>query len=244
MKTKAVIEQVLKHYPRLFAAGSKIYHSINSSFQTLSPGAPDAIYQSLKTANELNAGASGDYYEFGLFRGYTLWAAHEACKKLGMQETHLYGFDSFKGLPPVLGIDRTHAGFFESQFTCPKAVVIDNLTRRGVDWRRISLIEGFFHDSLTEELKHKYPFKTVAVAFIDCDLYSSTREVLNWLTSLLAENSILLFDDWYSCGASPKLGQPKAFREFLESNSNYSAEPIAEFEDHGKSFILRGSGKS
>lgn len=238
-RAKKIIEQVLKKYPPLFATVSKFYYAINSSFQTLSPGAPEAIYQAFRMAKELNPSRSGDYYEFGLFRGYTLWVAHEACRKLGMTQTHLYGFDSFKGLPPVDGIDQANAGFFESQFACPKAVVVTNLTRGRVDWSRISLIEGFFHESLTTELKKKHPFKRVAVAFIDCDLYSSTKDVLSWLTSLVAENSVLLFDDWYTFGTGPELGQQKAFREFLEKNPQYVAEPFVEFEDYGKSFILR-----
>jgi O-methyltransferase len=238
-RAKKIIERALKKYPPLFATASKLYYAINSSFHTLSPGAPEAIYQALRIAKELNPSSLGDYYEFGLFRGYTLWAAHEACRKLGMIQTHLYGFDSFKGLPQVEGIDQANAGFFESQFACSKAVVVNNLTRHGVDWSRISLIEGFFHESLTGELKQKYPFKRVAVAFIDCDLYSSTKDVLSWLTSLVAEHSVLLFDDWYSFGASPEFGQQKAFREFLEKNPHYVAEPFIEFEDHGKSFILR-----
>jgi len=238
-RAKKIIEHALQKHPSLFAIASKIYYTINPSFQTLSPGAPEAIYQAFRMAKAMNPSRLGDYYEFGLFRGYTLWAAHEACKKLCLTRTHLYGFDSFQGLPPVEGIDRANAGFFASQFACSQASVVHNLTKRGVDWSQISLIEGFFHESLTEELKKKYPFQRVAVAFIDCDLYSSTKDVLSWLTSLVAENSVLLFDDWYSFGDNPALGQQKAFGEFLAKNPCYVAEPCMEFEDHGKAFILR-----
>ena len=156
-----------------------------------------------------------------------------------MAATHFYGFDSFRGLPDVEGIDQVSNQFFKGQFACSIDEVERNLSDHGVDWSRTTLIDGFFSDTLTEESKRYYPFRTVNVAFIDCDLYSSTREVLDWLRDLLSDGTILLFDDWFAFGPNGELGQPRAFREFLEKHPELSAEPFVEFADNGKGFVLR-----
>jgi hypothetical protein len=235
---KKRVAHALRGHPTLFAFFSRAYYKVDRSFRTLSPGAPDAIHRAFARRQEELVGEEGDYYEFGVFRGFTFLSAQRACDELGLERVQLYGFDSFGGLPEVEGIDRTNNQFFEGQFACSKDEVVRNLTERGFDWSRATLIEGFFSDSLTQALKRDLPLRKVGVAFIDCDLYSSTVEVLVWLESLLADGSILLFDDWYSFGESPDLGQQKAFAEFLESHGEWAAEPFIEFEDHGKGFIL------
>jgi len=238
---KKGVENVLRDHPRLFALFSRAYYKLDRSFRTLSPGAPDAIRKAFARSRDGLVGDAGDYYEFGVFRGFTFLSAAQACRDLGLDQVRLYGFDSFDGLPDVQGIDTTNNQFFAGQFACSKGEVERNLTEHGIDWSRATLIEGFFSDSLTEALKAELPLRRVGVAFIDCDLYSSTVEVLGWLGGLLADGSILLFDDWYSFGDSPELGQQKAFAEFLESHAEWVAEPFVEFEDHGKAFILHRS---
>jgi hypothetical protein len=63
--------------------------------------------------------------------------------------------------------------------------------------------------------------------------------VLAWLEGYLRPGSIVLFDDWTSFGDDPTLGQPRAFHEWLAANPRFTAEPLLEFEDHGKGFTLR-----
>lgn len=193
-------------------------------------------------AKALNPHNPGDYYEFGLFGGYTFWVAQQACQELKIMDTNFYGFDSFRGLPPLKDIDKTGNLFFEGQFACSKEDVVRNLNKKGIDWSRTELIEGFFNESLTEDLKARFPFKQVAVAFVDCDLYSSTNEVLQWLRSFLKDGSILLFDDWRAFGDNPHLGQQRALGEFLGKNPGITGEPLWKFEDHGQAFMVRVRG--
>jgi O-methyltransferase len=233
------LARLLQKNPQTFALASKIYYTLDRSFMTLSPGAPDAIRKALIKSRDELVGHDGDYYEFGLFRGYTFWYAQQVCRELGMTATHFYGFDSFRGLPDVEGIDQANYQFFKGQFACSRDAVARNLSKHGVDWSRTTLIEGFFSDTLTRESKRRLPFRKISVAFIDCDLYSSTCEVLDWSRDLLSNGSILLFDDWYAFGSDEKLGQPRAFGEFLEQNPELSAEPFVEFADNGKGFVLR-----
>ncbi len=242
-KVKKAIEDLLRSQPKMFAFASKCYHKLNNSFKTLSPGAPGAIRRAFVEIQKTTPASTGDYYEFGIFRGFAFLSAQKTCKELGIEGVHFYGFDSFEGLPPVTGIDRMNNQFFEGQFKCAKDEVAANLTEHGVDWSKTTLIEGFFSDSLTAETRRAHDFRPVSVALIDCDLYSSTQEVLSWLNDYVRDGSILLFDDWYSYGTDESLGQQKAFAEFLETNENYTAEDFCEFEEHGKGFVIKVSGQ-
>jgi hypothetical protein len=236
---KKRVEYVLRPYPALFRLASRAYHVLNRSSGSLSSGAPEALRKAFETARQRADGDLGDYYEFGVFRGGTLAAAQEVCRDLDIGTTRFFGFDSFKGLPPVEGIDETDGMFFEGQFAAPKEVVERNLSRAGVDWERTTLIEGFFSESLTEETKRSYPFRRASVALIDCDLYSSTTEVLAWLADYLDDGSVLLFDDWETFGDREDLGQKKAFGDFLAAHPGIGAEHLLTFAPHGRGFVLR-----
>jgi len=237
MNFKHAVERALRHSPTAFRAASRIYYTLNRSFMTLSPGAPEAIAQALQCVKDRGQPARGDYYEFGVFRGYTLWRAYEACQALGLTQMRCYGFDSFQGLPVPTAEDETEGKFFEGQFACSKDGVVQWLTQRGVDWSRVVLIEGFFNETLTPQVRQRYPFGPVAVAFIDCDLYSSTRQVLAWLGEGLVDGSIVLFDDWRTLDSSSQ-GQQRAWREFTEAHPGLRAAPFVDFSDHGTSFVI------
>lgn len=241
MSVKSTIENILKRYPPLFRLGSSIYHKLNGSFRTLSPGTPEAIAKAYKIIQEETDGPIGDYYEFGLFRGFTFLQAYKHTQDLGMNNVHFYGFDSFEGLPPADGIDVADGRFFEGQFACSKEDVEKNLSENGMDISRTSLVKGFYEDSLTEELREQYHFKPASVVLLDCDYYSSTKTALDWMKPYIKVGTILLFDDWFSYGDDNELGQQKALEEFLAEETQYHAEPLWEFIHHGKGFILRSN---
>jgi len=238
MSLKKIIENALIKFPPLFKLGSKIYHGFNNSFLTLSPETPEAIRKAFKLAVKNQQEPIGDYYEFGLFRGFAFLKAFEHSKNLGLDGINFYGFDSFEGLPPAEGIDVADGRFFEGQFACSKEDVEKNLASNGMDMDRVTLVKGFYEDSLTEELKQAHSFKPASVVLLDCDLYSSTVEALAWVDSYLQDGTILLFDDWFSFGESEELGQQKAMSEFLEQHPNYSIEHLWRFCRNGNAFVL------
>ncbi len=241
MRLKSAIETMLRASPPLYRLGSRVYHRLNPGFRTLSPGAPDAIRRAFEThLQDPDASRfSGDYYEFGVFRGGTFLAANQILDELELTETGQYGFDSFEGLPEPEGIDASDTRFFEGQFSCSRVVVEQNLAKNGMNMDRAVLIEGFYEDSLTEKLRQKHAFKPVAVALLDCDYYSSTKVALDWLAPYMRAGSVLLFDDWYSYGKTDELGQPKAFADWLEANPQFRSEDFCEFLHNGRGFILR-----
>jgi hypothetical protein len=238
MSIKKTIEDLLIKYPPLFKLGSKIYHRFNSSFLSLSPETPAALLKAFKIVADRKQEPTGDYYEFGLFRGFAFLKAYEHSHKLGLDKINFYGFDSFEGLPEAEGIDVADGRFFEGQFACSKESVEKNLMSNGMDMNRTALIKGFYEDSLTEDLRKQHDFKPASVVLMDCDLYSSTVEALTWVDNYLQDGTIILFDDWYSFGESEDLGQQKAMKEFLDARPNYQIKHLWNFCRHGSAYVL------
>ena len=80
------------------------------------------------------------------------------------------------------------------------------------------MIEGWFKD-LNEETKKLYNIESVALAYIDVDLYISAKQVLNWLKDLCKSGTILCFDDWIE--NRPDMGEHRAFKEFVNNNPDF-----------------------
>lgn len=122
----------------------------------------------------------------------------------------VHGFDSFQGLPEAWNA-REGAGAYSTAGRLPH--VAGNVT----------LHPGWFEDTLPAFFAaHGGP---VRLLHIDCDLYSSTRTVLEQADDRLVPGSVLVFDDF--------LGYPgyeqhelRAFEEFVASRG-IAWEPIA-----------------
>jgi O-methyltransferase len=240
MGIKRKLAAAIRHCPPLFKLGSKLYHTMNAGFKSLSPGAPGAIEWAFKKAAELHQGGPvGDYYEFGLYKGYTFFTAYRAAEQLGLSQTRFFGFDSFQGLPQVEDVDRAGGRFFKGQFACSRQQVEKSLLKNGVDFSRIRLIAGFYEETLTDELKKDLKAGPAGVILLDCDLYSSTSTALSWLEGLIADKTVVLFDDWYSFTEGEEYGQQRALAEFLQRNPSLKFEPEADYESNGRTFIVR-----
>ena len=236
-----MIEKALQDYPSAFRFGSKVYHTFNSSFRSASIEAPEAIARAIEKAGELRGEDPGDYYEFGLFRGFTFLTACKAAERLGLDKMIFHGFDSFEGLPNLEGADEGDGQFFKGQFACSAEKVSSNLASNGMDLSRANLIKGYYNESLTEELRERGPhsFRRAAVVLLDCDLYSSTRDALEWVKPYLGDGTVLVLDDWHSYGGDPDQGQPKAFQEYLDAHPDVRADQLYDYKHHGRVFVLR-----
>lgn len=209
-----------------------------AGFFTLTPATPPAIYASLRRLAQ--AGVSGDYYEFGLYRGFTLWFAQQAAAQCGLDEMRFVGFDSFRGLPAPRG-QADGEEFATGDYACDRETVTRHLSQFGVDWARTSLVEGYFDTSLAAARVTGDDTRPVAIALIDCDLYTSTVPVLEFLEGRLQGGSLLLFDDWNCFDKSDDHGERRAFREFLRQHPRWVAEPLFAFGWHGQAFALHSS---
>jgi hypothetical protein len=217
----------------------KIYYQYLHGFNTANKDVLPALEKCLKKSQNLGTSNEGGYYEFGIFKGFSFWFAQNKAKELGLEKLRFFGFDSFEGLPTIEGVDKTRRNiFYRGQYSCSQNDVVKNLDKYGVDWSRTFLIKGFFKDSLNERIKKQHKMDKIAIALIDCDLYSSTVEVLNFIKDMLIDNSILMFDDWNCFDKDNLKGQRKALKEFLEQNSHFAAQPYFSYSLYGQTFFI------
>ncbi len=176
---------------------------------------------------------TGDYLEFGVYQGNSLIAMHRALQASGREGMRLFGFDSFRGLPPEAALEGV---WTPGQFRCARTFTQARLSEAGVDLGKVRLIEGFFSASLTPTLAAEQNIRRASIVMIDCDLYSSTREALAFCLPLLGERSVILFDDWHSTPA--ERGEQRAFGEMLAAEPGLSAEATTPYHNNAAVFRL------
>lgn len=155
----------------------------------------------------------GDYCEFGVYTGRQFTHAYKAITKFS-QDTRFYAFDSFEGLPKPEGVDLVYPQFAQGAFSATRKEFMRNIKSHNVNLSRVDVVEGWYSDTLNDSLPEKIGLSNVAIVVVDCDLYSSTILALNFLTDLIVDGGIIIFDDWHLFRGHPDLGPQKAFNEW------------------------------
>lgn len=182
----------------------------------------------------------GHYLEFGVFMGKTFSYSYRVMAPL-FPDMRFVALDSFEGLPEPKGIDAQNqysSGFFKGQFACDVDQFAKNLADSGVDLDRVTMIQGWYDESLRPENPKSSGIAKVAAAWIDCDLYESTVPVLEYLTQRLSVGMVLLFDDWRCYRNLADFGQQRACREWLERNPHITLNEFVDFGFHGQAFTV------
>jgi hypothetical protein len=125
----------------------------------------------LETCVRLAEGVPGDIVEFGVASGDSTRVIRKHSKKV------IYALDSFEGLGEAF--ENAKVGAF--------AGPTPNIPG-------VNIVKGYFQDTCTEDLRIRVG--RVAFAHLDADLYSSTLVALRWLTPLLGDESLILFDEF------------------------------------------------
>jgi len=108
--------------------------------------------------------------------------------------------------------------------------VRQNLVSGGVPLDRVVFVPGWFDQTCTPATIEDHNIRKAAVIWVDCDLYSSAKSVLNFVTPLLQDGTVLVFDDWFNFRGSPRRGEQIAFAEWRETLSGYT---FAEYQKEG-----------
>jgi hypothetical protein len=139
----------------------------------------------------------GHYLEFGVAGGGTI--RFIAAQVPGQT---IHGFDSFEGLPEAWSGTGIRGKTFSRGGRLPR--VPEN----------VALHKGWFSDTL--------PGWTAAndgaIAFlhVDCDVYSSTREVLTALVGRLQQGTVIVFDEYFNY-PNWENHEFKAWQEFVQT---------------------------
>ena len=178
----------------------------------------------------------GDYAEFGCWSGSSFWLAHLESRKHGHQ-ARLWAFDSFQGLPPLEGEKDEHPAWVEGGMDMSVDEFHQICARDGVPRSAYEVVPGFYHDTLDRMAPGDKPVN-IALAFIDCDLYSSTTSVLAFLMPRLKHGMIIAFDDYFCWSATQVSGERRAMLEAFEGHEKWQLLPFMQFGWHGQSFVV------
>lgn len=175
---------------------------------------------------------SGDYYEFGVYRGASLvsaWLSYrhfrrhlESSGDLPFQrsgtvvefmhhDSTFYGFDTFTGMPDNNeGEDSLAPGSFAASLQQAQALC----TAVGLREPYLRLVPGLFAENA-----QAIGLRPAAIVHLDCDLYASTRDALTLIGPNLVQGSVLLCDDHDLFRACNTKGQRRALREFVQHSA-------------------------
>lgn len=183
-------------------------------------------------------GIGGDYAEFGCHGAFTFRMAWHATQLLGVN-SHMWGFDSFAGLPPGADQRDAHPQWVSGTMATPVDQFHRVCRRAGMTPADYNVVAGFYNDTLIPDATGPRP-DAVAVAYIDCDLYSSTVDVLRFLDSHLRPGSIIGFDDYFCYSPQGPSGERRAAVEHFAAGgaSPWQLVPYVQFGWAGMSFVV------
>ena len=179
-------------------------------------------------------GISGDYVEFGSCGGMTFELAHRESRRSRVQ-CHLWAFDSFKGLPEQSASADAHPAWVAGSMSITESTFHKVCREVGIRRSDYDTVAGYFCDSLAGE--GSFP-RDICMAYIDCDLYSSTVEVLKFLLPRLKHGMVLAFDDFYCWSSSQASGERRACAEMFRSDAVWRLVPFIQFGWGGMSFVV------
>lgn len=173
--------------------------------------------------------SSRTYYEFGVAGGNTMlayiWALQKFCADHGrdIRDHWIVGFDTFEGLPPKRSEQDDHVSWRAGGMKHPSSEVRERVERSGFPLENLRLVQGRFEDILTHELRTELVRSPgpPAIVTMDCDYYSSTKTVLDWLAPVLVSGTFFYFDDIWAFHGNPNYGELLAIAEFNRSGMGF-----------------------
>jgi hypothetical protein len=178
----------------------------------------------------------GDYAEFGCNGAMTFRMAYFASELLGYP-TRLWGFDSFQGLPATVDPRDDHPRWVPGTMATSVAEFRSICATYGMPPDAYTVVPGYYNATLQDDVGESRP-DIVSFAYIDCDLYTSTRDVLRFLSSRIRNGTILAFDDYFCFSDSQPSGERMAAEEMFGDNPAWQLVPYQAFGWHGMSFIV------
>jgi tetratricopeptide (TPR) repeat protein len=176
----------------LIQARIEAWQYLKSATKVL-PKITGSIIETFKIALD-HAKVKGQILEFGVRHGNSI----QQLAKLSNQSVH--GFDSFEGLPEVWHDESK--GSYSTRGAIPK--VSSN----------ISLHPGWFNETLPNFIStNSLPIRLLN---IDCDIYSSTKTVLDLLAPQIQSGTVIIFDE-YIGNLHWKEDEFKAFQEAVKT---------------------------
>ncbi len=138
----------------------------------------------------------GLYLEFGVWKGRTINFIADKIDQV------IYGFDSFQGLP-----EDWRVGYERELFKLNKLPKVK---------KNVMLVQGYFKNTIPQFLSENK--EKIAFMHIDCDLYSSTKDIFTYTKNRLINGTVIVFDEYFNY-PDWENGEYKAFQEYIKNNN-------------------------
>src|SRR5207237_8887813 len=148
----------------------------------------------------------------------------------------LWAFDSFQGFPTPREADA-HPEWAEGKMAITVAEFRAACAKRGSPRDAYTVVPGFYEETVARMSPMDEP-ADIALAYVDCDLYTSTRTVLEFLRPRLKHGMIVAFDDYFCWSATQMSGERKAWLELAAADERWEWLPYVQYGWHGRSFVL------
>ena len=185
---------------------------------------------------------TGDYAEFGSWGATTFIMAHRQSRTartlLEPSEHHrkLWAFDSFQGLPAQSVSQDEHPQWIQGTMRTGVDDFHALVRQQGVSASDYTVVPGFYDTTLrgdTSDLP-----TDICLAYIDCDLYSSTKNVLDFLLPRLKHGMVLAFDDYFNYSSTQASGERTACLEVFSDNPHWQILPYIQYASASMSFVV------
>lgn len=146
---------------------------------------------------DLNLLEGLDVYEFGVYGGGSLSFLARELQREQIKVNRIWGIDNFIGLPSSEAIWKKGDYNAQNLFNSEEAAEwIQFILKTYVD-DRITIIKSQFNE-LSEYTVAIRRMKPASYVNIDCDLYYSCKDVLEFLhnNKLMIKGTIIKYDDW------------------------------------------------
>jgi O-methyltransferase len=187
-------------------------------------------------------GISGDYAEFGCYGGTSMWLAWREIVGNPVRR-HMWAFDSFSGLPATEDPRDEHPAWIRNSMAMGVDTFHSTLAARGVPRDAYTTVEGYFAETLPPLGPDGAP-RDIALAYVDCDLYSSALSVLEFLAPRLKHCMILAFDDYYCWTPTDVSGERAALREFAAAHPEWNLHRYMAIDWDGIAFVVEATSTS
>jgi hypothetical protein len=186
-------------FPTFHPGRAMLQVSLEETVQYIRERMPSAVaVETAREALELalrHVSVDGHFLECGVYKGGTI---RFIAQRLPTRQVH--GFDSFSGLPEAWA---GNTSTFDAKGRLPKVP------------SNVQLHPGFFSVSLPPWLEsHAGP---VAFLHVDCDIYSSTRDIFTALAPRIVPGTVIVFDEYFNY-PHWQHHEFKAFQEFVTAH--------------------------
>lgn len=182
-------------------------------------------------------GIDGVYAEFGCWTGTTFVLAYRESRNAGMN-CKLWAFDSFSGLPAPKVAEDEYPHWREGALCTTLDEFHEILRRNRIPVSAYEVVPGYYEQTLAGEGSHPGLPSNICLAYLDCDLYSSAKTVLDFLLPRLKHGMILACDDYYCYSKNQVPGERRACGELLAAHPDWRLVPYIQYGWSGMSFIV------